>query len=49
LYNAPSRFFAYFCKDSIGYCNQNPVFFADFQLEVPKMTAAEQLGLTLME
>jgi hypothetical protein len=48
LYNAPSRFFAYFCKDSIGYCNQNPVF-ADFQLEVPKMTAAEQLGLTLVE
>jgi hypothetical protein len=37
------------CKDSTGYCNQNPVFFADFQLEVPKTAAAEKLMLTLME
>jgi hypothetical protein len=42
-------FFTYFYKDSTGYCNQNPVFFADFQLEVPKMTVAKQLVLTLME
>jgi hypothetical protein len=41
--------FTYFCKDSTGYCNQNLVFFADFRFEVLKMTAAEQLVLTLTE